>query len=201
MTRVKKFLTIGIILLIALGLSFLFGSIYKSKEMTPEISSTLIKNKIVSAKELTTLKYHYTNMGQFENQNTFYGYKVPFTSKKFIVSYDGTIHAGIDLDKLNVAVNDKKITVTIPKAQILSHEIDEDSLKVFDERESIFNRIDIEDYNNFSKDQKKEVEDKAVQNGLLKEAEEEAEKAIYSLLSTDTVLKDYEINFGVDESL
>ncbi|MBU5668542.1 DUF4230 domain-containing protein [Peptoniphilus sp. MSJ-1] len=201
MTRVKKILTIGIIIIIALALSFLFGSIYKSREMTPEISSTLIKNKIVSAKELTTLKYHYTNMGQFENQNTFYGYKVPFTSKKFIVSYDGTIHAGIDLDKLNVSVSDKKIDIKIPKAEILSHEIDENSLKVFDERESIFNRIDIEDYNNFSKDQKKEVENKAVQNGLLEEAQDEAEKAIYSLLSTDTVLKDYEINFGIDESL
>jgi len=200
MRRGKKILTFGIILALALLCAFTFGMYYKSKEMTPEISSTLIKNKIVNAKELTTLKYHYTNMGQFENQNTFYGYKVPFTSKKFIVSYDGTIHAGVDLDKMDVSVSGKKITVTIPKAEILSHEIDEESLKVFDERESIFNRINIKDYNDFSKDQKKEVEDKAIEKGLLEEATEASEKAIASLIETDSVLGDYEIEFGTHET-
>ena len=37
--------------------------------------------------------YYYTNMGRFENQVDFYGWKVPFTTKSFIVSYDGVIKA------------------------------------------------------------------------------------------------------------
>jgi len=170
-------------------------------EMEPEITSSLIYNKLVSAKELTTLKYHYTNMGHFENQNTFYGYKVPFTSKEFIVSYEGIINAGIDLNKMKVDVGDKSIEVRIPAAEILSHEIYEDSLKVYDERESIFNRIDIEDYNDFSKDQKSEIEKKAIKKGLLKEADEESKRAIEEILMGDTILSKYDIKIIRDENL
>ncbi|MDU6783464.1 DUF4230 domain-containing protein [uncultured Peptoniphilus sp.] len=201
MKKFKKLSILVLLLAVALFATFFAGKKVMKNEMEPNITSTLIFNKLVSAKELTTLKYHYTNMGQFENQNTFYGYKIPFTSKKFIVSYDGLINAGVDLEKMKVELHDKSIEIKIPPAKILSHEIYEDSLKVFDERESIFNRIDIEDYNNFSKDQKKEVEKKAIKRGLLKEADEESKKAIEELLLGDTILSEYKIKITRDDSL
>ena len=201
MKKFKKLSILVLLLAVALLATFFAGKKVMKNEMEPNITSTLIFNKLVSAKELTTLKYHYTNMGQFENQNTFYGYKIPFTSKKFIVSYDGLINAGVDLEKMKVELHDKSIEIKIPPAKILSHEIYEDSLKVFDERESIFNRIDIEDYNNFSKDQKKEVENNAIKRGLLKEADEESKKAIEELLLGDTILSEYKIKITRDDSL
>lgn len=201
MKKFKRLSILVLLLAVALLATFFAGKKVMKNEMEPNITSTLIFNKLVSAKELTTLKYHYTNMGQFENQNTFYGYKIPFTSKKFIVSYDGLINAGVDLEKMKVELHDKSIEIKIPPAKILSHEIYEDSLKVFDERESIFNRIDIEDYNNFSKDQKKEVEKKAIKRGLLKEADEESKKAIEELLLGDTILSEYKIKITRDDSL
>lgn len=201
MKKFKRLSILVLLLAVALFATFFAGKKVMKNEMEPNITSTLIFNKLVSAKELTTLKYHYTNMGQFENQNTFYGYKIPFTSKKFIVSYDGLINAGVDLEKMKVELHDKSIEIKIPPAKILSHEIYEDSLKVFDERESIFNRIDIEDYNNFSKDQKKEVEKKAIKRGLLKEADEESKKAIEELLLGDTILSEYKIKITRDDSL
>lgn len=201
MKKFKKLSILVLLLAVALFATFFAGKKVMKNEMEPDITSTLIFNKLVGAKELTTLKYHYTNMGQFENQNTFYGYKIPFTSKKFIVSYDGLINAGVDLEKMKVELHDKSIEIKIPPAKILSHEIYEDSLKVFDERESIFNRIDIEDYNNFSKDQKKEVEKKAIKRGLLKEADEESKKAIEELLLGDTILSEYKIKITRDDSL
>ena len=201
MKKFKKLSILVLLIAVALFATFFAGKKVMKNEMEPNITSTLIFNKLVSAKELTTLKYHYTNMGQFENQNTFYGYKIPFTSKKFIVSYDGLINAGVDLEKMKVELHDKNIEIKIPPAKILSHEIYEDSLKVFDERESIFNRIDIEDYNNFSKDQKKEVEKKAIKRGLLKEADKESKKAIEELLLGDTILSEYKIKITRDDSL
>lgn len=201
MKKLKRSLFIILLIGLALFAAFFYGKSQMKSEMEPEITSSLIYNKLVSAKELTTLKYHYTNMGHFENQNTFYGYKVPFTSKEFIVSYEGLINAGIDLDKIKVDVGDKSIEIKIPPAEILSHEIYEDSLKVYDERESIFNRIDIEDYNNFSKDQKTEVEQRAIKKGLLKEADEESKKAIQEILGADTILSKYDIKIIRDENL
>lgn len=201
MKKLKRSLFIILLIGLALFAAFFYGKRQMKSEMEPEITSSLIYNKLVSAKELTTLKYHYTNMGHFENQNTFYGYKVPFTSKEFIVSYEGLINAGIDLDKMKVDVGDKSIEIKIPPAEILSHEIYEDSLKVYDERESIFNRIDIEDYNNFSKDQKTKVEKRAIKKGLLKEADEESKKAIQEILGADTILSKYDIKIIRDENL
>ena len=199
--KIKKIIIIILLIGLALFAAFFYGKKQMKSEMEPEITSSLIYNKLVSAKELTTLKYHYTNMGHFENQNTFYGYKVPFTSKEFIVSYEGLINAGIDLNKMKVNVGDKSIEVRIPAAEILSHEIYEDSLKVYDERESIFNRIDIEDYNDFSKDQKSEIEKKAIKKGLLKEADEESKRAIEEILMGDTILSKYDIKIIRDENL
>lgn len=201
MKKVKRIFIIILLIGLALFAAFFYGKKQMKSEMEPEITSSLIYNKLVSAKELTTLKYHYTNMGHFENQNTFYGYKVPFTSKEFIVSYEGLINAGIDLNKMKVDVGDKSIEVRIPAAEILSHEIYEDSLKVYDERESIFNRIDIEDYNDFSKDQKSEIKKKAIKKGLLKEADEESKRAIEEILMGDTILSKYDIKIIRDENL
>ncbi len=201
MKKIKKLIIIILLIGLALFAAFFYGKKQMKSEMEPEITSSLIYNKLVSAKELTTLKYHYTNMGHFENQNTFYGYKVPFTSKEFIVSYEGLINAGIDLDKMKVDVGDKSIEVRIPASEILSHEIYEDSLKVYDERESIFNRIDIEDYNDFSKDQKSEIEKRAIKKGLLKEADEESKRAIEEILMGDTILSKYDIKIIRDENL
>lgn len=191
----KKFLLVKIIVLLVLGCALFFGGMLKmKKDMTPEMTTELINNRLEEAKELTTLKYHYTNMGQFENQNDFYGWKVPFTTKSFIVSYDGTIHAGVNLENAVVGVGNNRIDIQIPSSTILSHEINEESLKVFLEKDTIFNPIKIEDYNDFSKDQKKVVEEKAIKNGLLTEANEKAEKTIKELLKLDDLFKEYEIN-------
>lgn len=193
-TKNKKFTFVKIIFLLVLGCALFFGGMLKmKKDMTPKMTTDLINNRLEEAKELTTLKYHYTNMGQFENQNDFYGWKVPFTTKSFIVSYDGTIHAGVNLEKAVVGFGNNRIDIQIPNSTILSHEIDEESLQVFLEKDTIFNPIKIEDYNDFSKDQKKVVEEKAIKNGLLTEANEKAEKTIKELLKLDDLFKDYEI--------
>lgn len=190
----KKFTLIKIIILIVLAaVIFIAGMMQMKKNMTPDITSELINNRLEDAKELTTLKYHYTNMGQFQNQSDFYGWKVPFTTKSFIVSYDGVINAGVDLDGAMVKVTGKKIQIMIPHAKILSHEIYEDSLQVFLEKDSIFNPIKISDYNDFSMDQKQVVEEKAIDKGLLTEADKKSEEAIKDILRLDQYLKDYEI--------
>ena len=190
----KKFTLIKIIILIVLAaVIFIAGMMQMKKNMTPDITSELINNRLEDAKELTTLKYHYTNMGQFQNQSDFYGWKVPFTTKSFIVSYDGVINAGVDLDGTMVKVTGKKIQIMIPHAKILSHEIYEDSLQVFLEKDSIFNPIKISDYNDFSMDQKQVVEEKAIDKGLLTEADKKSQEAIKDILRLDQYLKDYEI--------
>ena len=142
-----------------------------------------MENQLQQISQLATVRYSYTNMGQFENSNEFYGIKLPFTTKSFIVAYDGTIIAGVDLTQAKVSVTDQKVTISLPAPQILSHEVDPNSLEVFDETTSIFNPITIEDYTGFQADQQGVMEEKAIQSGLLTQAKNQAETAIGGLIT------------------
>ena len=75
------------------------------------------------------------------------------------------------------------VTVTLPEAEILSHEIDEDSVEVFDEKTSIFNPFTVEDFTAFQADQKAAMEERALSSGLLEEARAKAVSGVEQLLS------------------
>lgn len=193
--RTKLLLTVLALLLVG-GLvmaAFLCGLSRGGREAEPVITGDLLGEHLRSAQELVTVAYYYTSMGRFENQVDFYGWKVPFTAKSFIVSYDGVIKAGVDLSQVQVEVDEirQAVTVRLPASRILSHEIPEDSIEVFDESDNLFNRITIEDYTGFTLDQKKAMEQRAEDNGLLTSADEKARAAVESLLTLMPGLESY----------
>ena len=181
--RLKRrlFWAAGAVLLLLL--SFWLGALWRGREQQPVITSDLLGQQLQTVQELVSVEYHYTNMGKFENQVDFYGWKVPFTTKRFLVSYDGLVKAGVDLSGATVEVDEvqKSVTITLPESRILSHEIPEDSIQVFDETRNIFNPITIEDYTGFTRDQKAEVEQRAIDEGLLTGASEKAREAVETL--------------------
>ena len=165
--------------------AFLYGAKRAGQQAEPVVTADLLGQQLRTAQELVSVSYYYTNMARYENQLDFYGWKVPFTTKTFIVSYDGIIKAGVDLSKAAVEVDEagRRITVTLPDSRILSHEIPEDSIEVFDETKNIFNPISIQDYTGFTKDQKNEIEVKILSDGFLEEADEKARTAVEAVLT------------------
>lgn len=191
--RFVMFLLLGSLLVAGGGAAALY---FGQKDTEPIITSDLVGNQLLSAQELTTTKYMYTNTGAFENQNDFYGWKVPLTRKEFIVSYDGRIHAGVNLEEVDVVIDDTTIQVTLPEVKILSHDIDTESLKVFDESSSIFNPLRIEDYKDFAMSQEKVVESEAIEKGLLIEAADHAQEAVRAVLEMNPdIAEQYTIEF------
>lgn len=187
-----KFLTAILII------GFIIGTVVLKERFSShtEVSVDLITNRLASAKKLITTEYHYTNMGAMENQNEFYGWKVPFTKKSFILSYDGIIYMGVDIDKLDVKIEGKEIRIALPEAEILSHDIKEDSITIFDEKTSVFNPIEISDYITFSADQQKVMEEKVLAGGYLRKAKENAQEAIEELLQMNPeISEEYQIVF------
>ena len=164
--------TVVLVLVIVLSCVLFWNS--RREEQPPEITAVVVSNRLEQVSELATARYYYTNMGVFEDSNDFYGIKIPFTTKRFIVSYDGTILAGVDLAAADVVITDTALTVRLPEAAVLAHEIDEDSLEIYDETKNIFNPITLSDYNGFQADQKAAMEAKAVENGLLTQAKAQA---------------------------
>ena len=103
---------------------------------------------------------------------------------------------GIKGEGIDIDVKDNKVIVSIPDAEILSHEIKEDSVELFDQSKNIFNPILITDYTTFATDRKKDIEQKVIDGGLLedaqKRAEEQLELLIKSILGNES---EYELVF------
>ncbi len=191
----------NIIAIVIIALVFFFvGKLWPSGEEPTKMTSDLLSQQIQNISELAVVEYNYTNMGKFENQATFYGWKVPFTTKSFIISYDGKIKVGIDMSLVEVKIKGKNISVFVPEAKILSHEIDEKSIEIFDETKNIFNQISITDYNQFAIDQKDKMETSVKEKGIIKEAQEKTEKVIPSFIKSSYQLSDdYEINVNIQK--
>ena len=169
---------------------------------TKEVSIDLIKSEIKNIGELASIEYFYTNAGKFEDLNKLFGVNVPFTTKSFIAKWDGEIKAGIKLDKIIVEVKDanKEIIIHMPKSEIISHEIDNESTETLDEKDGLFNPVKVDDVRNFDKISKEEMEARAIENGLLIKASENAKYIIKKLINTDVVQEQgYAINFKTIE--
>ena len=197
----KRGLKQGLIASLIIAIILIGGSIYVKNNFVPKeetlISSETVESSLKEAKELTTLKYHYKNIASFENSQEFQGFKLPFTTKSFLYTYEGVIHAGVDLDKAKIDVNNeyKTISVSLPKSKILSHDIDEKSVMFYDEKNSIFNPLDLEDYSNFRKEEEATVEKEAIDKGLLDEAYKQSKKAIEDILNINPeIAEHYTIN-------
>ena len=191
-TRVKRHplktartLVLGVALCAAVGLGCFFaGRRSVGEEEKPvRLDAVVLEARLTEISELAVVNYHYTNMAQFENGSDFYGVRLPFTTKRFILTYDGEIKAGIDLEKALVEVGEGGVTVRLPEAEILSHEMDEGSVEIFDEKASIFNPFTVEDFAAFQAEQKDAMEQKALESGLLEEAATKAEANVRLLLS------------------
>lgn len=194
----RKLVTLALTLVLlgalCFGGGFLVGG--RQEQELPELSAVVVQNQLQRVSQLATARYGYTNMGQFEQSNDFYGVKIPFTTKRFIVSYEGSILAGVDLAAAKVELESGRLAVTLPAAEILSHEIDEDSLEIFDETKNIFNPITLEDYNGFQHDQKGKMEEKAADGGLLTQAEEQAKLVAEQVLGP--IAERYGLTLTVD---
>ena len=137
MKNFKKILFILICILIA----FIGGMFFMNKQTEPEITSTLIQNRIEQASDLVTTKYHYTKVGKFENSLNLNGWSIPLTNKYFILTFEGEIQLGTDLSKANVEINDSTIHVTVDKPAVISNSIDESSIEVYDETKNILTQL------------------------------------------------------------
>ena len=181
--RTLRLVLLGAALCVLVGaVGFFAGRFGGGAEEVTQLDAVVLENRLEEISELASVSWSYTNMAQFENKNVFYGMTLPFTTKKFILTYDGEIKVGVDLRKAAVDISGTEVHVRLPQAEILSHEIDENSVEVFDEKASIFNPFTVEDFTAFQADQKAAMEKKALEKGLLKEGREKAADGVALLL-------------------
>lgn len=181
--KIKRLITYLVIIILILTISFFAGIKFATRNNVSSVTSTSLTQQLQEIEELATLSYNYTKVGKFSNNLKFNGWNIPLTQKSFLITYSGKLKAGIKMDKINISLKNNIITVLIPEIEILSNEIDENSIEVYDETKNVFNPISINDYTEFAKKQKEEVAQEAIENGLLSEAATKTQKTIKRYLN------------------
>lgn len=168
--------------------------------VAPEINLGIIYSEISDIGELATVEYLFTDAAKYSDSKQIKNWNIPFTEKSFTLKWDGVIKAGVVLDSVVISVNEeeKLIEVSIPSAQILSYEIDQDSIEIIDEKDNILNNISVEDKIKFDSSTEDAMKNRAIENGILDKAQKNAEDILKRLLTANTAITDeYTITFVV----
>ncbi|WP_228524932.1 DUF4230 domain-containing protein [Actinomyces haliotis] len=146
------------------------------------VSAATIQSSFTDVAELATQDYSFTDVGKYSEDNKeVLGVEVPMTGSSFLVTYSGTVKAGIkDASAVTVDVDDasRTVTVTAPAVQVLSTSIDPDTVTTYDQSLNPLNQTEVSDVTGFLSDQEKSEEDKAVKGGLLTKAQDRAESLL-----------------------
>lgn len=164
-----------------------------------EITAEMIEDGMRDMGQLVTQEYYYTEVASISNEytTTFFGkeFTLPGSTTSVIYSYDGTIKAGIDFTAVKIEKdnNAKRITISLPSPIIISEELDNDSLQIYDERTSIFNPVSISEFNASNAGMKEKAREKAIANGLMDNAMKNATILVQNFVQSGYDLNEYEI--------
>lgn len=166
---------------------------------TARLELDTLYSEIRDIGELATVEYLFTDAAKFSDSKQFNNWDIPFTEKSFILKWDGVIKAGILVEDVQIEVSEseKKLLVTLPQAQILSYSVDSDSVEVLDEKNNILNEITVSDKVKFDADTEAAMRQRAIDNGILEKARENAESIIEKILTANPAVRgSYEITFA-----
>ena len=160
-----------------------------------------IMEEIKEIGELATVEYRYTNVGTLDASKKLFktSVNIPGTKKTVVMTMDGIIKVGVDVDGISISsdVASKTIKITLPKARLLSNELDENSIQIYDETDGMFNPITLEDSSTLRNEIKMKSEQNAQANGVFEQAEENAKIILRCILEAIPGLKDtYKIQFS-----
>ena len=171
-----------------------------------------MKKKVEKENSLYVSKVEFKNLGQLVTQSArvtvVKKYKdsreflklfdIPFTEYVLIFSYDVSVDAYIDFEKVHYTRNDneKKFYVEIPHAKNKNPILYEESVKTWYDNKNIFNSVDFDKSNELRKEVKNKGLEEALKQGLLDKAEKNAELLISNMLKTDEQAKNYDVEFN-----
>ena len=142
--------------------------------------------KLVTADCISTCVDHYVDaVNMKEDLKIPLDANLPLTKKSFLLSYDGTVSAGIkDLTQAEIKDNGNgTITVKLPEIVVFDTTVDNNSMVVYDENNNLVNKLTLKDYNDAMIRIKDKIKAEAIENGLVSKAKANAETIIQGMLA------------------
>ena len=203
---------IGIIAIAVVAMIVLLAGFTKEKE-PQQMQETATEKVELEKKEnvkitvnVETIKDGLNNMGTLITQEYYFSQIATYTKDKkilnfinssagFTYSYDGSVTAGIDFEKVEIKKDEeaKMIIVELPRSSIQTVNIDTSTFKVYSEKESLWNKIKLEDYNLSLGEFEESAKKKALDNGILDKSDEQAKTLIVNFIKNFPNVSDYGI--------
>ncbi|RAX19818.1 MULTISPECIES: DUF4230 domain-containing protein [unclassified Actinomyces] len=150
----------------------------------PTMDSTTIAASFEDIAELATEEYNFTNVGKYsESGNKILAWDVPLTGGSFLITYNGTVKAGIaDFSAVSIEIDDqsKFVELNAPAVEILSSTIDPAIVHTYDQSFSLVNQLDVDDVTTFLAAEEANVQQVAIDGGVLDKARIRAEELLTS---------------------
>lgn len=142
----------------------------------PESKSQSVSLGLKNIGEFATESAYMTVVNQTDDSKHLFSWGLPFTESKYLYSYNVVIKFGYDFTKATEDVDQesKVISVHLPETEVLSDEVDYDSLTVYEENESPLNNISLQENNDAVKQLKETAERDAINNGAMDAAQQNA---------------------------
>ena len=176
------------------------GKLFEHMEIPEEVvtvNTQIIEDGLRDMGILITEEYYFTQVEEYSTSKRV----LIFDSKaSFTYSYDGVVNAGIDCNKVSVDKDEdnKRITIHIPSAEIIGVSIDKNSFKVYEEKDGLWNKADIKNYNDSLIEFENAAKSKAIEKGIVKKADEGALKMISSFVGSLIDSDEYKIEYITD---
>lgn len=171
------------------------------KEEAPKEDLSLTQMKSIC--ELATLKCYYHNVAKITKEKDVLWWD---TTAELWIEYSGIVKLGVDITNLDMQVDQNQVTITMPKAEVLSCQVDQTSLdkdSYYTNREGLgAEKINADDQTEAIKTaQENMLENVQSDESLLQQAQNRAQELLEQYVKNvgDAMGKTYEVNFVAAE--
>lgn len=205
---------VSVLLIVILSVSYFKSEKSSSTTDTAEshVPELRPKETVHVTVNIDTLEDGLNNMGTLITQEYYFTQVESYTKEKKLFnlipsesvisySYDGSVTAGINFEDITITKDDeaKTLTVQMPPSEIQTVNIDKSSFKVYSEKESLWNPIKMEDFNNSLSEFESTATKKALDSGILRKSNEQARLLITNFIKNFPTVSEYEIVFDQEK--
>ena len=174
LSKKVKFI-IGIFIIITICVFIVLGVNRKSS-----VDTTFLTQILTKSSELTTAKLKITGLSEYHDEGVYI-----FNRSDFTMCYSTIIRAGINLKNVKIDSDgfQKKIYITIPKAEIFEAKVDPNDIKFYGTGFALFNVNEKEDLSKALSLAEKDAMEYAKNTGILELANQQSETLIKGILA------------------
>ncbi|MBQ8666042.1 MAG: DUF4230 domain-containing protein [Lachnospiraceae bacterium] len=158
------------------------------------VDTEIIADGLREMGTLITEEYYFTQLEKYKKTEKVWIFK---SEASTAYSYDGVVTAGIDCNEIGIEKDDenKTITISIPKASILNVDIDPNSFQMYEEKNGLWSKFNISDYNKSLIEFEEAGKKKALEKGIIEKADESAKKMVESFVNSLIDSDEYTIEY------